>query len=204
MDTGMDPGPDPAFVVEDLTHDGDFRVTTNLVADHGLSDQQEHKAVERGILALAGMNQRIHFMESFETVTGFQVDEVPLFEKKLTFILRQLDPAGQEERFERIATIAQLPGVDGLPAGSTIDVDRLLKLREEAECRELRSWLRNVDSETDEEINARFDSVRSRFAAALDSSGGKAVRFLITSGAGAIPVVGLAAGPLPANRQLSP
>lgn len=196
MDTGTDPGPKSAFAVDDLSYDGDFRVTTSLAANHGLSPEQEHKLVERGILAVAGMNQRIHFMESFEAVTGFQADEVPLFERKLSLILRQVDPDAQEQRFERIATIGGLPGVDGLPAGSTIDVDRLLKLREDAECGELRRWLRNVDSETDEEINARFGSVRARLAAAVESRGGRVVRFLITSGAGAIPVVGLAAGPL--------
>jgi hypothetical protein len=159
-----------------------------------MSMEQEHKLVARGILAVAGMNQRIHFMESFEAVTGFQAEEVPLFEKKLSFILRHVDPDAQEQRFERIATIGGLPGVDGLPAGTTINVDRLLKLRDDAECRELRRWIRNVDSETDEEINARFESVREQLASAIDSRAGKTVRFLVTSGAGLIPVVGPVVG----------
>jgi hypothetical protein len=194
-ETGTDPGPDPDFSVEDLGQDGDFQLSTSLGSKAGLSAEQEHKLIERGILALAGMNQRIRFMESFEAVTGFQADEVELFEKKLSFVVRQVDPDAQERRFDRIATIGGLPGVDGMPAGSTIDVDRLLKLRDDVECRELRRWLRNVDSETDVEISQQFERVRERMASAIESRGGKVVRFLVTSGAGAIPVAGLVAGP---------
>jgi hypothetical protein len=195
-ETEIDPGPDPEFEVEDLGHDGDFRVSTGLSSRADLSIEQEHKLVERGVLALAGMNQRIRFMESFQAVTGFQADEVQLFERKLSFILRQVDPSVHEERFDRVATIGGLPGVDGIPAGSTIDVDRLLRLRDEPTCREFRTWLRNVDSETDAEITARFEDVRGRIASVVESRGGRAVRFLVTSGAGAIPVAGLVAGPV--------
>ena len=117
-ETGVDAGADPEFAVKDLGNDGDFQVSTGLTSKHGLSPDQAHKLVERGILAVAGMNQRIRFMESFEAVTGFRADEVPLFEKKLSFILKQVDPDAQEERFDRIATIAGLPGVDGIPAGA--------------------------------------------------------------------------------------
>jgi hypothetical protein len=196
MESGGDPGQDSDFSVESLGNEGDFRVSTSLVTQHGLTVEKEHKLVERGILAVAGMNQRIHFMESFGAVTGFRDDEVSLFESKLAFIIRQVDPEAQEQRFERIATIAGLPGLDNMPVGTKIDVDRLLKIRDDTECRELRSWIRSIDTETDEEITARFESVRSRLASAVESQGGKAVRFLVTSGAGAIPIVGLAAGPL--------
>ena len=63
--------------------------------------------------------------------SGRAAEEMPFFEKNLSFILRQLDPDAQERRFERIVTIGGLPGADGLPAGSTIDVDRLLRLRDD-------------------------------------------------------------------------
>ncbi len=63
------------------------------------------------------------------------------------------------------------------------------------ECRELRNWLRNIDAETDEEIDNKFDSLRERMSWLLEGSGGKSARFLVTSGAGAIPVAGLIVGP---------
>ncbi len=195
-ETGIDPGPNQEFQVENLGGDGDFRVETSLTTTNGLSPEQAHRLVERGLLAVAGMNQRVHFMESFGAVTGFQTDEAPLFEEKLSFLLKQIDPDAQEERFQRIVTIGGLPDLDPLPAGTTIDVDQLLKLRETRECRELRSWIRNVDSETDEEITAHFDNVRGRIASLVNSRGGKVARFLVTNGAGAIPVAGIVAGPI--------
>jgi hypothetical protein len=191
---GIGVSEDPDFSVEMLGMDGDFRVATGL-ARYGLTPEQEHEQVGRGILAVASLNQRIHLMETFGAVTGFQEQEAPLFEEKMSYVLRQVDPAVQEQRFERVATIGGLPGVDGLPAGSTIDVDRLLKLRDEPECREFRTWIRNVDSETDDEIKDRFESVRGRFADVIESRGGKRLRFLVTAGAGLIPVAGAVVGP---------
>jgi hypothetical protein len=195
-ETGTDLAPKPEFEVEDLGQDGAFRISTSLTTKHGMPLQQAHKLVERSILGVAGMNQRIRFMESFGAVTGFQADEIPLFESKLSFLLCQVDPDAQEQRFDRIATIGGLPGVDGLPAGTTVDVCRLLALRDDAECQELRRWIRNVDSETDDEINAQFESVRKRLASVVDSHGGRAVRFVVTAGAGLIPIIGVGAGPI--------
>lgn len=194
--TAIDLGPDPDFDVEDLGQDGDLRLSTGLSSRADFSIEQEHKLVECGVLALAGMNQRIRYMESFQAVTGFRANEVRLFEKKLSLIVRQIDPDAQEERFNRIATIGRLPGVDGIPVGSTVDVDRLLRVRDEPACRDFRAWLRTIDSETDAEIAQQFDGIREHVASLVESRGGRAVRFLITNGVAAIPVAGLVAGPV--------
>jgi hypothetical protein len=183
------------FSAEDISGDGDIRIVSDLASRLDISNEQQHQLIERAILAVAGMNQRIHLMESFGAVTGFQQDEVPVFERKLSFLMSQLNPDIQEQRLERVITIGNLPGFSSLPAGTTIDAKRLLKLRNDPECHELRNWLRNIDTETDEEINSKFDSLRERMSWLLEGPGGKTARFLITSGAGAIPVAGLVAGP---------
>ena len=134
-------------------------------------------------------------MESFNAVTGFQQNELPMFEKKLSLLMRQLDPDAHEKRLERVITIGDLPGFSDLPLGTTIDAKRLLELRNDSECRDLRHWLRAVDSETDDEINARFDNLREQMAWLAEGRGGKFFRFLLTNGAGAIPGAGLIAGP---------
>ena len=110
-------------------------------------------------------------MEGFEAVTGFRQEDAPVFERKLSFLMSQLDPEIQEQRLERVITIGNLPGFSSLPAGTTIDAERLLKLRNDPECRELRNWLRNIDAETDEEIDNKFDSLRERMSWLLESSG---------------------------------
>jgi hypothetical protein len=193
----VDIGRVPRFTSEQLADEGDFRIDTNLVSDHGLPVEQAHKIVERGILAAAGLNQRLRMMASFNAITGFQREEFPLFEEKLSFIARQVDPEAQEVRFERVVTIGGLPDVEDLMGtGGKVDVTKLLKIRDSNECRELRDWIRNVDAQTDAEIQSQFESVRSRLASLVGSKAGKSTRFLITTGSGFVPVVGPIASPL--------
>ena len=187
----LDIGHVPDFTVEDLGNEGDIRIATNLSTKYGLPVEQVHKLVERGILAATGVNQRIRLMEGFEAVTGFQNHELPLFNEKLSFLARQIDPEEQEVQFERVVTIAGLPDVELLlSTGKTVDVARLLKVRDSPECRELRDWIRNVDTQTDEEIGSQFEDVRSRLASVVESGPGKSVRFLVTTGSAFIPVAG--------------
>jgi hypothetical protein len=193
--TRLDIGETPDFEVEDLGNDGDFRIVANLTARFGLDEVQEHRLVERAILAAAGVNQRIGYMQSFNGVTGFQDAEVPYFEDKLDFLMRQIDPDVQEQRFERIVTIAGLPSLEPLPAGATIDVDKLLKFREQDECKELRTWLRGIDTQTDQEISERFEAVRPKLAEAVRGKAGRSVRFIVATVAGMIPPAGPIVGP---------
>jgi len=119
---------------------------------------------------------------------------VELFEKKPSLIWSQLDPRSQERRFDRVVTLAGFPDLSGLPAGSVISVDRLLRLRENDECRQLREWVRNIDTETDAEIERELGSVRAKLAAITGGTPGRAIRFLVSTGVGQIPVVGNLAG----------
>jgi hypothetical protein len=194
-ETGTDPGPKPGpeFRSEELNA-GDFRIVTSLGAQLNLPDDTARRCVEGGVLAVAHLNQRINLMRDLEAVTGFRDDEVALFEQKASFIWSQLDPASQEHRFDRVVAIAGFPDLSGLPAGTAIRVDRLLRLRESDECRQLRAWVRNIDTETDEQIEAEFGSIRAKVASMSGGTSGRAIRFLVTTGVGQIPVVGSLAG----------
>ena len=194
-ETGIDPGPTPGpdFRSEELDP-GDFRIVTSLGAQLKLSDEAARRCVEGGVLAVAHLNQRLNLMKHLEAVTGFRTDEVELFEKKPSFIWSQLDPRSQERRFDRVVSLAGLPDLSGLPAESAISVDRLLRLREDDECRQLREWVRNIDSETDEEIEREFGSVRAKLAAITGGAPGRAIRFLVSTGVGQTPAVGSLAG----------
>lgn len=79
-------------------------------------------------------------------------------------------------------SITGLPDLRHLAPG--IDVDKLLELRNRAELREFRAWLRSIDTESDAEIAARFNDVRAQVAEVLQSTEGRAVRFLVTGAAG--------------------
>ena len=184
---GIDLGDAPRFAVTDLG-DGDFRIDSPLADQVGL--EEAHLLTERAILAVAGTNIRVHQMKQCNAVTGFRDDEFAFFDEKIRFLMRQMDPNVQEERLDRVVAIAGLPGLSPLPAGSMIDAERLLRLRESDECREFRTWLRNLDSETDEDIAARFADMRGRIADVVESSAGRIVRFTLTTGVGLVPVAG--------------
>jgi hypothetical protein len=180
---------------EDFDNDGDFRVMTNLAERTSLSREEVHKIVERALLGVAGIEQRLQVMSSFSAVSGFRIDEIPLFEERLELMGAQLDPSAQERRFERVVAVGGLPGLDDLPRDQTIDVTQLLKLRASAECCEFRAWLREIDKETDGEIEKRFASMRERVSRITHTKGAKVIRFLLGEAVRVVPIYGLAAGP---------
>jgi len=105
----------------------DFRVETNLGQLVDLDEETAHKVIERGVLGVAGLQVRLDDMEQYQAVTGFQDGQLPLMEEKLGFLARQLDPDVQEERFERVVELLDLPDVDPDPEASDVDMSRLVK-----------------------------------------------------------------------------
>jgi hypothetical protein len=78
--------------------------------------------------------------------------------------------------------------------GQRVDVERLLKVRESAECREFREWLSSAENMSDAQIKEMVASIRSKIASLAGSTTGKVLRFATTTGVGLIPVVGPIAG----------
>jgi hypothetical protein len=169
-----------------------FTAVTDIEKRLALSLEQTDKAVQDALLAIAGINQRIEEMESYEAVTGFRENELPIAEKKLSYLARQLDPEAQEERFGRVITIAGLP--DPETVAGAVNVERLLEVRESRELREFRQWLRTLDNASDEEIAELVGSISAKVSEAVHSPAGKAIRFVASTLAGAIPIAGPIAG----------
>jgi hypothetical protein len=194
--TGIDlPGP-VELRAKVLGNSSDFQISTDLGKQAALHPEEVDKIVERALLGAAGVEQRLHVMQAFESVSGFRDSEVPVFEDRLDVLAAQLDPDRQERRFERVAAIAGVPALDDLQADQQIDMNRLLKLRDSDQCREFRAWLRRIDSESDQEIDERFASIRERLASITNTRTARTVRFLVPNGLGALPPpFGLIAGP---------
>lgn len=192
-------GPDAAksfrFHVTVLEQKGDFAVETNLESDLGLDKLTAHKLVERVLLGTAATHQRLSLMHTLNAVTGFRDADLRVFTSHLEFLLAQIDPDVYEENFERVVRIGGLPGLGAIEDGVTIDVAKLLELRHDPACKELRIWLRQVSSESEEDIQMQFGSVREKLAALLHSRTSEAIRFLATNGVGLVPEIGLALGP---------
>jgi hypothetical protein len=76
--------------MEDLGNNGNFRVSTNLAERTGLSREETHKIMERALLGVAGLEQRLQIMKSFDSLSGFRSNEIPLFEERVAWIGKEL------------------------------------------------------------------------------------------------------------------
>jgi hypothetical protein len=168
---------------------------TDLGEVLGLSPRETHNCVEAGLSVIGNLNERIELMERFDAVTGFQSSEVPLFDQKLDFLVRGLDPAVSEERLSRVVEIADLPDVDPDPDVHDVDLVRLVEIAQSEDAREFRNWLRGVDGMSDSEIRDQVGGLRDTVRTAIRSPSGRVVRFCVTAGMHLLPAVGLVAGP---------
>jgi len=174
--------------------DPTIRVESNLTTRFGLSEDAAHRLVGSSLLALGRLNGRIETMELCSGVSGMEPGEEEFMSSKLEFLAREVSPEVQHENFERLLTLLDLPRLGAAVRDGTLDSRRFLKVRNSDECREFRRWLRDLDEVGDEEIVERVTSLRARLGVKLQSGPGRFARFILTSGIGAIPVVGQIAG----------
>ena len=186
----------PAFsMAAHAIGEGDIRVDTDLMQRMNIDLQTAHKLVELGLLGMGALSQRFAEMDAFSALSGFTDRDLPLVDEQLKFFLR-MSPDAKERQFRRVVEISGLPDFTSEISGRRVNVERLLEIRESAECREFREWLPSIESAKDVEIKERVSSLRAKFGNASQSVPGKALRVLAVTGIGAIPPVGLVAGAL--------
>jgi hypothetical protein len=186
----------PAFsIAAHAIGEGDIRVDTDLMQRMNIDLPKAHKLVELGLLGLGALSQRFAEMDAFSALSGFTDRDLPLVDEQLKFFLR-MSPDVKERQFRRVIEIAGLPDFTSAISDRRVNVQRLLEIRESAECREFREWLPSIEGATDDVIKERVSSLRAKFGNASQSVAGKALRVLAVTGIGAIPPVGLAAGAL--------
>jgi len=173
-----------------------YRMETNVATLLDLDAEKKRYIEERLLLALSGVNQRIDQMNHYRAVAGFRPDEVPLFAEKLRVVVDAADPELHEKRFDRVVALSDFPDIRDAVANGTVDVTKLLSLRDSDDLREFRRWLRAVDEVSDEEILARMDSFRERVNSVLGAKTTTTLRFLAGVG------IDLAAGGLPVGSGL--
>jgi hypothetical protein len=102
------------------------------------------------------------------------------------------NPDAAEGQFKRTLEIADVPDFE---PNQRVDIDRLLRVRESDECRAFRDWLSKAGDLSDAQIRDLTQGIKNKLSSLAQSKGGKAVRFMATTGLGLIPVAGFALGP---------
>ena len=186
--------PDFALRFEEVPQVG-FRANTDLAARLNISAEDCHKLLENSLFAIGNLDHRLGEMRAMSALTGFSREESQLFIDKCDFLLKELNPARTEQAFERVLQIADFPRLTIDGKNVTARIGKLLEIRQTDEAREFRQWLGTICDASDAEIKDRISSLRSRLGGFVDSTGGKVLRLIVSSGVGAIPGVGLALGP---------
>ena len=167
-----------------------FHIKTPLMS-YGLGPEKSDALLERALIGVSTLDQRLADMRAYSAITGFLDNEASLLFGRLSGIVEPLNPSRAETQFQRVIELADVPDFRD---GQRIDVERLLRARDSAECREFREWLSSASDLSDEQIKDMVASVRSKMGSIAASNTGKIVRFATTTGVGLIPVVGPVVG----------
>jgi hypothetical protein len=183
---------DPLEIQVDEPSERVFHIKTRIANEFGLSPEETHFLLQRSVTAVVNLNQRLAEMQAYSALTGFLESEAPLLFGKFAGIISPQNPTPAEEQFKRVIEVAEVP--DFKP-GQKIDVEKLMKIRDSAECRDFRRWLSTAENISDDEIRAQAEGMRNKLASLTGSTGGKAVRLAATTLIGNIPIAGLVLGP---------
>jgi hypothetical protein len=162
---------------------GVYVADTDLSKRTGLSLQQVHKSVERGILALAQVNHRFGIAQKRWAITGFDPEHEALVEAKLDALARRGLSDEEIRRFDRVLLLADLPDLGFAARTGNLNVEQLLKVRQTRECEDFRVWLSSTDTATDDEIAEAIGGLRQQLALFTESIPGNALRWLVVKGA---------------------
>ena len=174
--------------------DNDFSTESNLQKKFNFEKVKSHKIIERALLNVAGLNRRIAEMEHFKALSTFNYNDLPIYEKKLEFLLSPIDPTKNKERASRVFSTLNLPDLQ--TTEQKINIQKFLEIRESKECIEFRDWIKTIDTMSDAEIQERTLSFSSKVSAIAHTKTAKSIRFITTNAIGLIPVAGMALGPM--------
>jgi hypothetical protein len=179
-----------AEAIDDL----DIRIETNLQRLLNISKIEEHNLVERALVGIGALNLRLEHMRARSAVSAFEEDELPLFDDKLRFIIGDIDAGEQHRRLSRVVELGGLSVVG--TEDRSVDVEKLIELRESPACREFRAWLRGTDGVDDSGLREGLPDLRDRLAGAVRGKLGRGARFAVSTGAGVAAgnVIGTLAG----------
>ncbi|HEY2362529.1 MAG TPA: hypothetical protein VGK36_15520 [Candidatus Angelobacter sp.] len=159
----------------------DFRLVTNMQDAYGLSETMVHQIGDRVLMALAHLNWKMAVMQTHSALVGINEADQQLLYGKLGLLAELVQPSVKREaQFQRVISLFDVP-VARL-GHSKLDAEKLLRLRESDDLRAFRDWLAHTDDLTDRQIEDRMAGFRATLKAALTSTYGRVIRFIVSNG----------------------
>lgn len=176
--------------------DQDFRVESNLRELAGVDDTATHKAIERALLAVSGVNQRLAEMQSYDALANFWYRDIPILEGKLGFLQTRVAPETLDQRLATVLSLPALPDLGESIAAGQFNVERFLEVRSSDEAVAFRAWLRDSDDNALAELQDHAESLRARIAQAISGTTIRGIRVVSTTALGLLPGASIAAAGL--------
>ena len=158
----------------------EFAVENNLSRRYLLPQNEAHRIIESGMMAIGRMDERLATMRAYGVLTGFSEEDKILLDSKLGAVASLSGSTQREQAFSRAVAIKGLPVPE---FGSTeLDVKALLKVRESDECKAFKQWLDGSDALSNKELRERVSGLGRRIRQAIHTRTGKTLRFVFSNG----------------------
>lgn len=176
----------------------DFRSESDLGRILNLSPAEVHETIQKAILGLSSINNRIEDMSTYSAISESVDEDLELFQKRFSLLASSISPKQKVANFQRILTIGGLPQFSSAADGTNIDIGKLLKIRQSSECREFRDWLSGISEFNDHDLKEYLSGVKAKLGSLISSPTGKAISFLANIGVDGIggPIAGIPMGVL--------
>lgn len=169
----------------------DFEIETNLGNILNVENKIIYDIILRGVLATSTVNKRIEEMKTYNAISGFSEQDIPVFQEKLNFIENLISSKDNENRFQRVIKIKGFPNIS---IDTKIKIQDLLRIRESKEVKEFRQWLLEIDKYSDLELLEVMENLKTKISGLFNSRPGQVIRFLITTGSSLISGLPLPVG----------
>jgi len=144
-----------------------------------------------GLMGVAVLEQNIGEMKNYAAIGGFSLEELPVFQTKLSGLADAVFPGHTERRVTRVAKLIGLPQFD--PEKIRLNVSKLFRARESDDLRAFRDWLATSDGVPDDEVRQLLTGYRAVVSTFVRGGSVTMVRLVVEGMAGWMhPVLGLA------------
>src|SRR5699024_2219163 len=161
-----------------------FKIESNLKNLLDIDRSTEYEIVTDACFGVGRVNEKILQMSTYNSTTGFQPDEVSIFQEKIKFLENQFDTTKNTEQLQRVINLAGFPSIEEKYATEGLNLEHLLEIRKEDEVVNFRNWLYSTEYISDEKLEDMLNNLKVKLSKVLDTGWGKSLKFIFSTGLG--------------------